>query len=128
MNRVVRKTLVVSGSVLAGIAALWLVAGFGLALVPVPKFVAAPIDIPSAAGPEPGDPRWFRARDGVRLAARVTPGDAATTTLFLHGVLATLQAETPRGTLLLAGFSMGGGVALRALGREPSMPRPIPAL
>lgn len=170
MNRVVRKTLVVSCSALAGLAVLWLVAGLGLALVPAPEFAAAPIDLPSAAGPRPADLRWFGARDGVRLAARVTPGDAATTTLFLHGVLessaaheetarllaeasggrvvrldlrghgssegkrgdvaglgrydedvagvlAQLRAERPDGRLLLAGFSMGGGIALRALGR-----------
>lgn len=33
------------------------------------------------------------------------------------GVLAILRAEAPHGTLLLAGHSMGGGIALRVLGR-----------
>jgi pimeloyl-ACP methyl ester carboxylesterase len=168
-----------AATLVAALAAAWLVIGTALVLTPAPRFGAAAPRLPFTARPAGCRPtaelRCFRTREGGTLAVRITPSGGPGVIVMLHGVhasgaqladaakrlreatgatvlcpdlrghgrssglpgdvdhigqyeedvadlVAALRREHPQVPLLLAGHSMGGGIALRYAARADVPP------
>ena len=120
-----QKALIRSLQVFAGIAAIYFAIALALVFWPAPEPFAgpgiaeanSPIETPDS-GFEPTAPTGveeisIEARDGESIFARRYAGESSTSIILMHGIANDSSAFEPAQRVIVAGHSMGGGVAMR---------------